>query len=782
MAHFYEGDSGVLPITLTVYDPKSGARSTQTHSVTVVSQDAWWGAGDATVCVNPAGDADFAGCPSSEHRNIGTDYGDWDNAVRSNLTSDPPGRRILFKCGATYSADSSVLITQTTATGVAMLVGGYGPAGVGKASCAGDSAATTALVQDTTGTLLLSFPGQSIFDFTFRDLTIDGPGVSGGAEAAISFSGPTKNFITTYHVRLKDHKHLAYWEPDVSQLGQFDHHWSIEDEYVDNVTESNGCYSEIRATNPGAYVQGDCASALVMNGYNSGVIGSLFSKNIGSHSLHAAKGNQLMATNNTFYGSHTSSGKTLVMWNAGESLAPCWYGGSDIGCKTYDIYIGWNVLDDRIGGLGTDGITTHIGVMPEGGPIPIGNEEVVRPVLEGNLVNMNQNSSDRPVCMNVTAHDALVANNVCDAGTQPSASCIDLCGSVVHDSGSPDPISPVCNSLATLIPEVGQRNTVVGNTCYGAAASYTTPPVINLADVHVDNVVQNNFLYCPGCGAGSAVADRGGSGSTVDHNPRQTTGPVPFVGNGSYATIEDYQLASGAVTALDAGAAVPAGASDAAGLCRPDPGGAFDVGAFERNGVSCSVLEADTDADGVADSIDNCPTVPNGPAQAGVAGVGNQTDTDGDGVGDACDNCVYVSNPKVDMSLLTTGPASNSNLVWATVTGEQRDDDHDGFGNKCDADFTPTGLNVGTGDLQQYNASSGKSRLGDTCGTTGTRPCAIFDLDEGTGLNIGTPDKARLNALTGFPAGGHTPANSGKCPSCPLPCASGTAGTCGPIP
>ena len=163
----------------------------------------------------------------------------------------------------------------------------------------------------------------------------------------------------------------------------------------------------------------------------------------------------------------------------------------------------------------------------------------------------------------------------------------------------------------------------------------------------------------------------------------------------------------------------------------------------------------DADADGVGDAADNCPT---------LANVG-QADAEGDLVGDACDNCTAHANPRVPPGFLAANP-------WATLTGGQRDDDADGYGNRCDADFTPTGNIVGGLDLAQFRASNTQNRALDVCGTEGTRPCAIFDLNE-TGNVISGPDLGIFRALNTHPAGP-------RCAACPLPCQAGTAGACAP--
>ncbi|MCX6831949.1 MAG: SBBP repeat-containing protein, partial [candidate division Zixibacteria bacterium] len=67
---------------------------------------------------------------------------------------------------------------------------------------------------------------------------------------------------------------------------------------------------------------------------------------------------------------------------------------------------------------------------------------------------------------------------------------------------------------------------------------------------------------------------------------------------------------------------------------------------------------ADTDADGICNVGDNCPTIVNS----------NQLDTDLDGLGDACDNCPTVANPT------------------------QTDTDSDGLGDACDPDDDNDGV------------------------------------------------------------------------------------------
>jgi hypothetical protein len=101
--------------------------------------------------------------------------------------------------------------------------------------------------------------------------------------------------------------------------------------------------------------------------------------------------------------------------------------------------------------------------------------------------------------------------------------------------------------------------------------------------------------------------------------------------------------------------------------------------------------------------------------------------------------------------------ASETTITTATATSAMR---------SCRAWRAP----LSPCHLTQFRASNGKNRTGDTCGTLGTRPCAIFDLDEAS-LLLGTPDLNQFRLLNGKAPGP-------RCTTCPLTCTAGTTGTC----
>ncbi|MBM4337219.1 MAG: hypothetical protein FJ108_15155 [Deltaproteobacteria bacterium] len=202
--------------------------------------------------------------------------------------------------------------------------------------------------------------------------------------------------------------------------------------------------------------------------------------------------------------------------------------------------------------------------------------------------------------------------------------------------------------------------------------------------------------------------------------------------------------------------------------CRSSAADADGDGHYEC--ARCLGASGDSDGDRLPDACDNCPTVPNGPAQAAMAGLGNQLDRDGDGIGDACDNCVVDPNPEAIP------------LPGRTTTGGQLDDDADGYGNACDPDFDNDGR-VQTSAYSELLASHGRRVTSDECGASGTVPCERFDFD-GRDLSIGgcafnCSDSTAFFRLTLDPTTGayRAPPRLGpKCADCgvrfdALPCA-----------
>lgn len=134
----------------------------------------------------------------------------------------------------------------------------------------------------------------------------------------------------------------------------------------------------------------------------------------------------------------------------------------------------------------------------------------------------------------------------------------------------------------------------------------------------------------------------------------------PSVGDSESLSVIQTVSLQGGSPAIDAGDTGVCATTDQRGVARPQ-GAECDLGAVEIEGGSVPT-PGDTDADGVANATDNCPSV----ANAG------QEDGDGDGVGDACDNCDAVDN------------------------ADQADADSDGIGDACDSGGGGCSLSVGS--------------------------------------------------------------------------------------
>jgi len=119
---------------------------------------------------------------------------------------------------------------------------------------------------------------------------------------------------------------------------------------------------------------------------------------------------------------------------------------------------------------------------------------------------------------------------------------------------------------------------------------------------------------------------------------------------------------------------------------------------FRFSGGQLQGTASDSDADGVPDSSDNCPTKANA----------DQADTDSDHVGNACDNCPTVANT------------------------DQRDDNNNGIGNACEV-AAPKKCDVdGDSDIDAVDID----RILHSLRQTATGPLDPRDADNNNVINL----------------------------------------------
>jgi hypothetical protein len=119
----------------------------------------------------------------------------------------------------------------------------------------------------------------------------------------------------------------------------------------------------------------------------------------------------------------------------------------------------------------------------------------------------------------------------------------------------------------------------------------------------------------------------------------------------------------------------------------------------DANGDVVDVPPGDTDGDGVANAVDNCPTVPNA----------NQRDRDNDKHGDACDGCPHIANPgDPDMDYDGVGDDCDPR---PSIAGDRRVLWEDFDDPSTSSSWTKTGAWTIAGGVARQSSSTGEAYL-----------------------------------------------------------------------
>ncbi len=192
-------------------------------------------------------------------------------------------------------------------------------------------------------------------------------------------------------------------------------------------------------------------------------------------------------------------------------------------------------------------------------------------------------------------------------------------------------------------------------------------PGLDASTIHIHN---NNFTNL-GVGSGWAIRQNGTGIADAELNWWGTTNPVVI------ATM----FGEGAVD-FDPFLMAPVPDVDNDGILDPCdtsvdqcPG---DPNKTEPGQCGCGVPDTDSDSDGVADCVDNCPSIANT----------NQADTDGDGIGNACDTCPLDPANDADGD----GVCGNVDNCPTVFNPGQQNFDGDSQGDACDNDDDNDGV------------------------------------------------------------------------------------------
>jgi hypothetical protein len=440
-------------------------------------------AGTKTTCVSASGTPSpgSGGCPAGAATLHTSSF----NTALGSLGS---GKRVLFKCGDTFTGDNATL------SGTTWSVGAYG-------GCAGTQS-NRPILRDS-GTVGQLTVAMTAGDGRIADLDLEGNGTAAYAVETAGGGSSVPYQITLDNLYSNgNNSSYAY-----SQGAQ----WGIIESVMTSMRTAIGVYLNY-AENDQAQWSG--------NPYNNvnyqALLGNLFNgaggttSSAGQETVRISACRMCVISNNTIENAN-NVGAVLKLHNGNTYLSsPTW-----TGVYTELLEISYNWFG------GTSGAQ-----LVENAPQNSGNDERLRNiVVERNLFSGSTSAPGGKLLL-VSAVNETVRDNVFYMPGNPSHYA--YFGVQVGERG----IEPVPSGVEVYNNTCYAPNAVQGQTCVGLDGVTMRAPAI-------DSVAQNNLLYVPAGGHTTVVNN--GTGNTVTNNTATPTDNPGFTnGSGTFSLLSDF--------------------------------------------------------------------------------------------------------------------------------------------------------------------------------------------------------------------------------------------------
>ena len=406
------------------------------------------------------------------------------------------GKRVLFKCGDTFSGDN-VTLTATTAS-----IGAYG-------GCQGTQTSQP-IFKDTAGSganQLDISPNSG--DLRIADIYFNGNGSGGGAVSMAA--GPSSHPLSGHPLEPAIDRKLAgyYWAQGAqwgligsTQLNSRGNIAVFVNSSENNPTQWNGTYPNLNY------------QAAIGNFVNG--VGAAGGSGAGIEAFRVSACRLCVFENNTFENANDVGGVFKMHNGNTYNSVAAW-----TGIYTELIEISDNLFTGNSGAILSD-------IAPQNGGL---DERLRNFVIERNLYSASTAAWGGELLLVSGANMTLRDNVFYMPG--PSSTIYPILGAQVARRGS--------GNLLTV-----QYNEVYNNTCY-APNSQPNQTCIGFDTIgsrsapSINSVARNNLFYVPSRATGPTV-DNTGSGNTVSNNTVNVTSSPGFTnGSGDFSLITDFK-------------------------------------------------------------------------------------------------------------------------------------------------------------------------------------------------------------------------------------------------